>query len=177
MNGGVSRRITVIEELCRRSDILYIQEHLLTNDSLSLLDFSHNHTFYFVPSKSRQRGRPSGGLVIVCSSAVDSESLHAAENFMAIRVGTLLIGNVYLSTNYSDEGSENRFLKAVQALAKYLKTTRVSKLECVIVGDYNCSLIDDSSPWTQLILSALESRYRVLPKERDFPFVQTSGSV
>ena len=139
--------------------------------------FQENHTFYFVPAKSRQRGRLSGGLAIVCSSAVDSESLHTAENFMVIRAGNLVIVNVYLPTNYSDEESDNRFSKAVRALAKCLKTIMLSKLECVIIGDYNCDLADDSSPRSQLILSTLENRYRVLPKDNDFTFVHTSGSV
>ena len=53
----------------------------------------------------------------------------------------------------------------------------LSKLECVIIGDYNCDIADDSSPRSQLILSTLENRYRVLPKDIDFTFVHTSGSV
>ena len=177
MNGGVSHRIPLNEELCWRGNILCIQEHLLTSDSLSLLKFSDNHTFYFVPAKSRQRGRPSGGLAIVCSSAVDSESLHTAENFMFIRAGNLVIVNVYLPTNYSNDESDNRFSKAVRALAECLNTIMLSKLECVIIGDYNCDLADDSSPWSQLILSILENRYCVLPKDNDFTFIHTSGSV
>ena len=127
MNGGVSHRIPLNEELCWRGNILCIQEHLLTSDSLSLLKFSDNHTFYFVPAKSRQRGRPSGGLTIVCSSAVDSESLHTAENFMFIRAGNLVIVNVYLPTNYSNDESDNRFSKAVRALAECLNTIMLSK--------------------------------------------------
>ena len=103
MNGGVSHRIPVIEELCRRSNIRCIQEHLLTNYSINQLNFSDNHTFYFVPAKSRHYGRLSGGLAIVFSSVVDSGSLHTADNFMAKRVGNLVIVNVYLPTNYSDE--------------------------------------------------------------------------
>ena len=153
------------------------QEHFLTNDSLDLLKFLDNHTFYFVSAKSCQHGRPSGGLAIVGSSAFDSESLHAAENLMAIKVGNIVIVNVYFPTNYSDDDSDNRLSKAVIALAKCLKTIMLSKLECIIVRDYHYNLIDDSSSRSQLILSAIESRYRVLPKDKDFTFVHTSSSV
>ena len=80
MSGGVSHRIPLIEELCRRGNILCIKFARV----FSLLKFSDNQTFYFVAAKSCQRGRPSGELAIICSSAVDSESLHTAENLMVI---------------------------------------------------------------------------------------------
>ena len=79
VNEGVYHKTPVVEELYRRINILYIQEYLLTNDGLSLLKLSDNHTFNFVPVKSRQRGKPPGGLAIVNSSALDFESLHAAK--------------------------------------------------------------------------------------------------
>ena len=85
MNEGVSHRIPVTEELCRGSDILCIHEQFLSNNSLTLLKFSDNHTFYFTTAKSCQRGSSSGGLVIVSSSAADSESLHAADNLVAVK--------------------------------------------------------------------------------------------
>ena len=50
----------------------------------------------------------------------------------------------------------------------------LSKLKCVRVGDYNCNVVDDSSLWS-LLLSAFGSRYLVLPKDKDFTFVYTSG--
>ena len=53
----------------------------------------------------------------------------------------------------------------------------LSKLECVIIRNYDCDLADDSSPRSPLILSTLENWYRVLPKDNDFTFVRTSGSV
>jgi len=177
MNEGGSYRIPEIEELCRRSDILCIHEQFLRNNSLSLLKFSDNHKFYFATAKSRQRRSSSGELVIVIRSAVDSEGLYTAENFVAVRVGNLVIVNIYLLTSDSNKDSVNQFSKAVRAPAKCPDTPSLSKLERVIIDDYSCDLVDDLSPQSQLILSVLEIRYRILPKDKYFTFVHTSGSV
>ena len=64
----------------------------------------------------------------------------------------------------------------MRALAKCLKTIMLSKLECVIIGDYYCDLANDSSPRFKLILSTLENRYRMLPKDNDFTLTLTHTS-
>ena len=51
MNGGVPNKLAIIQKYCAGSDIMWIQEHMLSPHNISLLKFSYELTFYFQPAK------------------------------------------------------------------------------------------------------------------------------
>ena len=177
MNGRVPNKLAIIQKYCANCDILFIQEHMLSPHNISLLKFSHKLTFYFESAKLRSFGRPSVGLAIICHPYIESKVLFTHDHFLAISSGSIAFFNVYLPTNYHDDKSEREFMNAVHELAKCLKSVAQRDLQCVVMGDFNCNLLDSTFARSQLLSGIFDEKLTILPKEIDYSFVHNSGSV
>ena len=74
MNGSLSTKITVLEQLCLTEEIICLQEHFPSDNSRNIFDALPSHMVYFVPAKKpKKRGRPSGGLATLTSGHINSK--------------------------------------------------------------------------------------------------------
>ena len=177
MNGGVPNKLAIIQKYCADCDIMFIQEHMLSPHNISLLKFSNKLTFHFEPAKIRSFGRPSAGLAIICHPYIESKVLFTHDHFLAISSGSIAFFNVYLPTNYHDDKSERKFMNAVRELAKCLKSVTQRDLHCLVLGDFNCNLLDSMCACSQLLNGIFDDKLIILPKDSDYSFVHNSGSV
>ena len=60
MNGSLSTKITLLEQLCHTEEIICLQEQFLSNDTRNILDALPSHMVHFVPAKKtlRNEGAP-----------------------------------------------------------------------------------------------------------------------
>lgn len=62
VNGSLSAKITVVEQLYLTKEIICIQEHFLSADNMKLLDIIPSHVFHFVAAK-RPEAAPQVDLI------------------------------------------------------------------------------------------------------------------
>ena len=68
-------------------------------------------------------------------------------------------------------------MNAVRKLAKCLKSVTQKDLQCVVMGDINCNLLDSTCSRSQLLNGVFDDKIIILPKKSDYSFVQNSRSV
>ena len=132
MNRIIPNKLAIIQKYCADCDTMFIQEHMLFPQNISLLKFSHEFNFYFEPAKIRSFGRPSGHLAIICQPYIESKVLFTHDNFLAMSSSSVALFNLYLPTNYHDDKSERKLMNAVRELAKCLKSVTQRDLHCVV---------------------------------------------
>ena len=48
--------------------------------------------------------------------------------------------------------------------------------KCILIGDFNCDLLENSSARAETFLSVLPIGYSIVPKDRNYSFISTSGN-
>ena len=179
INGGLIKKKPILENILHNHDILCLQEHFLTNHSLSLLDISSTFKTFSVPAKrSASKGRASGGIATYVASNLNSSVFFSSDSFLAVRVGECVIINVYLPTDYKDEDSERDFALAVSKLSSCLRDVLKLKIPCLIVGDFNCDLncgLSSASIRASLLLGIFGDDFKVQQKSAQFTYIHSSS--
>ena len=168
INGKVVDKGLVLSELLSTNEIIFLQEHFLSDERKNLLSISQNSYLLFHPAKmNKSRGRPSGGLAIISQFSINF--LESNDHFIAAEFSDLICIDVYLPTNYCSLQSENKFINACKKLASFVKgVSKCPNAWVLIAGDFNCDLTDSSSPRTQLLLNSLPPSYSVADQNRNF---------
>ena len=107
INGGFVQKSSVLDELVSKHDVICLQEHLLSELSISLLDTKEGFTCYATPAKQNSAGgRPSVGLAAYVNFALRSVLVESSDYFLAVKVDHVFIYNIYLPTDYHNDTSE-----------------------------------------------------------------------
>ena len=147
MHGFNQGRITVghlIDEF--HPDIFLFQEHWLSPAGLSKFDIFRPEFISFgcsamseSVSQGMLRGRPYGGVMVMFRSDLCAhiETIHCSDRFTVIKIGNIIIINVYLPC----VGTDNRFLICQNNLEDAWSWRMQFPLcECLIAGDFNVDL-------------------------------------
>ena len=130
----------------KKPDVIMLQEHWLTPTNLDR--FSQDFTGYTsfgcsamdkLVSSGPLIGRPFGGMMVLLKNELMhvSECIHTAERFVLVRVGDLLLFNVYLPC----VGTEDRSLICDDILMESISWRQQFPLcGCIIGGDFNTDL-------------------------------------
>lgn len=86
MNGNLRDKVPIIKQFAKDHDIVCIQEHFLSKDSLDCIKFSDKHRFFIREAKSSCRGRPSGGIAIVIKDHISAKLVEQQDSFIAVEV-------------------------------------------------------------------------------------------
>ena len=93
--------------------MICLQEHLLSQLSLSLLDTRDKFPCYASPAKQKRAdGRPPGGLVTYVNSAISSLLVESCGYFLAVKLDNIFIPYVSLPVDYHNDTSECLFALA-----------------------------------------------------------------
>ena len=130
--------------------------------------------YLFLAKGLKAKGRPSGGLAVL--TTCQSGLLEMCDCYLAITVDDLIIVNLYLPSNYRDVASERKFAIACRKVAKLLKKIKKMNRKCMLIVDFNCDLLQNSSVRTETFLSILPTDYTVIPKNKNYTFIYFSGS-
>jgi exonuclease III len=150
---GFNQGIHQLKSLCDvdRCDIIFIQEHWLSNDTISQFDYFNKDYYFFGVSAMESTlhsqilyGRPWGGVATLINKTLRGviKCICCTERFTIITIGHLLLINLYLPSckNATDRDVVNSIFCSI---AEYIS-------ECdyrfgIIGGDYNCNVMDKST--------------------------------
>jgi len=145
---SIKSSITEIKELCCISDLVFIQEHWLLPNELSLLNILHPH--FYATSKSAVDtasgvlvGRPYGGTAILyrqnlaaCISIVETCDPRLCAIQLDSNIGPILFVCVYMPY---DQGDADCFEVYLDLCAKICTLySELDVIHCVVAGDFNC---------------------------------------
>ena len=146
-------------------DAFLVQEHWLTPQNLAKFNYDFPNYYTFSSSALAESveigplvGRPYGGLAILVKNELLSafECVTACERFIVVRLGDVLIINVYLPCS----GTSDRDLicRDVFDNISYWRT-KFSDCACIIGGDFNVDL-DTPSSSSKGVASIVERFFR-----------------
>lgn len=145
-------------------DILFLQEHWLSPDSLNKIDFVCPGYYAFSVSSFESsvssgllRGRPYGGLAILVKNNYRSSCklIRKHERFIAILFNDLLLINVYFPSPSRMDCKEETIELIAQIEELIIDTPDIS--DVIIGGDFNCNL--DVNNWSSNIISDLMKNF------------------
>ena len=119
------------------NDVLCLQVHFLSVDSLSLLKADDKTHGFAVPAKNSGRGRPSNGLAILISSHFSASAFVKKECFLGIKIANLIVYCYYLPTDYKNLASEKNFSRVTLKMAKPLQQCSCASHRVILAGDEN----------------------------------------
>lgn len=140
--------LPVIYDLCNKYDIVLLQEHWLIPNDLCLLNNAHgDFQSYGISavdiSSDILVGRPFGGTAVLYRKSLadqitvtDSDQSRITGIQINTNVGPLLLLNVYMPTNYSDDVSLELYCDCLAKLHALIVDT--DAVHTVIAGDFNC---------------------------------------
>ena len=140
--------LPVIYDLCNKYDIVLLQEHWLIPNDLCLLNNAHgDFQSYGISavdiSSDILVGRPFGGTAVLYRKSladqitvIDSDESRITGIQINTNVGPLLLLNVYMPTNYSDDVSLELYCDCLAKLHALIVDT--DAVHTVIAGDFNC---------------------------------------
>lgn len=175
LNGGVVDKMPLLEGLLCYNDVLCVQEHFLSNQAVSLLELNDGVKVFATPAKSSGRGRPSGGIAILVSSRLNPILYKSSDFFVAVKVHKTVIHSVYMPTDYRDSKSEKKFSEACSKLSSSVGSCSSQGLVCIVAGDVNCDLTDESNARAQILLSSCDG-LRLANNDLCFTYIHNSGS-
>ena len=149
---GFNQGILQLKSLCNVDccDIIFIQEHWLSNDKISQFDYFNKDYYFFGISAMESTlksqilyGRPWGGVATLIKNSVSAviKCICCTERFTIITIGHLLLINLYLPSckNATDRDVVTSILCSIAEI--------ISECEYsfgIIGGDYNCNVMDNS---------------------------------
>ena len=157
---GFHQGYAVLEDLSKTQypDVFLLQEHWLTPGNLFNFDRYFKEYFTFgcsAMAKSVEsgmlRGRPFGGVMMLIKNNLrkHTETVKCDDRYIIVRIGNLLIINVYLPCCGTDGRVDTckEILIEIESWCRHFHWCR-----CIIAGDLNCNL-DSNDTVAQLIVS------------------------
>ena len=141
--------LPAIHMLCDLHDIILLQEHWLLPNELGLLSNAYSEYQYsglsaVDISSDVLVGRPYGGTAILYRKSLanqirilDSDESRLTGIQINTNSGLLLIGNVYMPTNYGDAASLELYCDCLAKIHAAIVDT--DAVHTIIAGDFNCS--------------------------------------
>ena len=141
--------LPAVSKLCSEHDIVLLQEHWLIPNDLHLLNSAHVDFLSFGQSALDLSsdiilGRPYGGTAVLFNKcfAEKIKLVNTGESRITginidTSIGPLLILNVYMPTNYSDDASHEAYIDCLSKLHALILDS--DAIHTLIVGDFNCS--------------------------------------
>ena len=132
--------------LCCNSDVILIQEHWLASFDLHKLDSECDNMVCYSSSamdnaisQAPLRGRPFGGVAAYVKHELAPciRLIIAADRYIIIRIGDVLVVNVYLPCG-SDESVQECYMECLANIANDISDTEFSHI--IIGGDFNLDL-------------------------------------
>jgi len=126
---------------------LFLQEHWLVSDNLFKLDYLQDYFVVASPAMRRAAelgpicGRPFGGLAVLINKSIvsDCEVVFTGERIIVIRLGKLLLCNVYMPCI----GTPDRMVLLDEVLSDInFWLEKFSYCACCIGGDFNVNMLD-----------------------------------
>ena len=174
---GTKDKDICIDNLLDTFDVVLFQEHLLPAVSVNFLRRSPGH-IVFSTNARRTRGRPSGGLACVLNrklSSLSPQCYGSDDIYLAVRIGDLVLVNVYLPHNKNNLASFTHFVKACKKLKNLVSGIEKLGYDWLLMGDMNCDMTM-SSPRSDSLLECLPLGFRILTKDLPFTYIHASGS-
>ena len=139
---GLKSNITYGTYLLNQSDILFINEHWLSNAEKFILNNTaqNSHRIFFTPAQKQTAGRPYGGNCFLIRKGLASEHriIHEDNNILAIQLKAhnfnLIVIGVYLSC-YHDQTSKDNYTQQLNNITAILEMY-VDESDFVILGDF-----------------------------------------
>lgn len=102
----------------------------------------HYNMLYSVAVRDGQRGRGSGGLIILIKKAIQFEEINSSNLWIFVKIifsqnMTLILGNIYVSPNYPLE-------QAVESLKLLFEDLNTQTDNIIIGGDTNARIADEN---------------------------------
>ena len=157
-------------------DVLCIQEHFLSSESLDILSLDGWLKVFGVSAITSQsgKGRPSGGIAVLARAELLPALHSSSDNYVAVKINETVIYSVYMPTDYRDLKSERKFSIACKKLASSVSGSKQQGLNVILAGDMNCNL-SGTNPRSQIFLNALTG-LEVLLNDLDFTYIHNSGA-
>jgi len=145
---GYNQGFSTVNDLIKSSsvDIFLLQEHWLTPANMNKFsEMFPNYCGFGISAMAAKIesgpliGRPFGGAIILVKNELLSaaECIYTAERFVIVRVGNLVIINVYLPCS----GTVDRELIYNDLFAEISAwKTKYDYCDCILAGDFNCDL-------------------------------------
>ena len=152
---GLNQGLTTLKELCNSRNVICVQEHWLSSDNLSRLQFSNEYIVYSssamnsILSQGILRGRPFGGVAtfIHVDIAQWSKLIVKSDRLIVCKLYNTLIYNLYLPC----ASTPHRFEICADILSVIHSTYDDHQPSSIIIcGDFNCCL-DSRDPCSALI--------------------------
>ena len=96
LNGGVKKKLPLLERLLCFNDIVCLQEHFLSIEATSILELNKGVKAFVVPAKSSVKGRPSGGVAILVSGALNPLLYKTSDFFITVKMHKTIVFSVYM---------------------------------------------------------------------------------
>jgi len=140
---GLAQGRSLLSDLCKTADIVFVQEHWLISSCLDdLHKVSDNMLCYAssamgdVISSGVLRGRPFGGVAIFVKNNICHrvKLIRKGERFIILQLGDLVLVNVYLPSSGSGN-LEDDFMNCLAMIANELSELRYKYI--ILGGDLN----------------------------------------
>ena len=123
-------------------------------------------------------GRPSAGLAFILRRSSFSSTtpalFHSDENLLAVRIGDLILINVYFPCDRKSVQSLNKFAKTCSVLKKVTESASSLGYQFVVAGDFNANLLN-SNIRSDIFFESL-SELKLVDKKCPFSYINHSGS-
>lgn len=178
INGKALEKTVLLDTMSLTNEVICIQEHLLSEDNTNLLKFSSSLQCFIRPAERvKSRGRPSGGLATLVRKSLQAELLASSKHFLAVKVRDTVIINVYLPTNYRSSLSDSKFTGACTQLSRFVKAQIPGNTKVLLIGDFNCDLLNTESERTQIVIGSLPDQLNVVDKDKAYTFISVANTV
>jgi exonuclease III len=167
-------------------DCIFLQEHWLNTESLYKLNtLSTEYTSFGVSGMASElnsnilKGRPYGGVAILVNNRLIRmcEVLTVSERLVGIKIGELVLVNVYFPTT-SKKDYKDIALELLSQLELLLDQYDLDTCKVIIGGDFNCNL--GVASWSSDTINGLMSKFNLLlsndivPTDMDYTYEHES---
>ncbi len=150
---GINQGLPALLQICTDISpcVFFVQEHWLSSENCDLLmNCSDNYMCYFsspmdrVISTGILRGRPYGGVAIMIRNdlSVHSSIVAKGDRFIVVRLGLLLLVNIYASSANSQDNKYAADADLLSEIDLVLSDFDCTAHRLIIGGDFNVDLTD-----------------------------------
>ena len=162
---GAREKLDILQIVYGAFDIIFVNEHLLNEDTSTRLITSSDHRYFIYPAKSTG-GRPSGGLMITVRKKYNCNLFESNDVCLAVEFSGFIAVCVYMPTNYRNDRSSQKFASACSSLSKLLERIALTRKFCVIMDDFNTDINDNTIGHSQMSNATLPQNFYCLQKNR-----------
>ena len=91
LNGGVIKKIPLLEGRLCCNDVVFVQEQFLSKQAVNRLEINDGVKSYVVPASSLGRKRPPGDLAILSSCTLNPSLYKTEEFFVTVKVHRMVV--------------------------------------------------------------------------------------